>query len=143
MSPLQRALHAHRKSRARARISTRSLLMIGALPCWLALAGCSAALVRPDAETSAAATAQRHAEIPTRKLRALLAPQSPPSCEYKGPDADGLDADLWERLKLDYERHCYQHAEALVRSRLRALQVSGVCEIRARRQRFLRAASSF
>jgi hypothetical protein len=119
MSTLQRALHAHRKSRARARILTRSLLMIGALPCCLA-----------------------HAEIPARKLRALLAPQSPPSCEYKGPDADGLDADLWQRLKLDYERHCYQHAEALVRSRLRALQVSGACEIRARRQRFLRAASS-
>jgi hypothetical protein len=56
-----------------------------------------------------------------------------------------LDADLWARLRLDYERHCYEHAEALVRRRLRALQVSGLCEIRpvVHRQRFLRATSSF
>jgi hypothetical protein len=128
MSPLQRAPHAPRKARARACVLMRGVLIIGALPCWLALAGCSSALVRPDAKTytktdtktDTAAPAHPVAEVPKRKLRALLA-QQPPSCEYKGPDADGLDADLWERVKLDYELHCYQRAEALLRSRLRAL----------------------
>jgi len=114
-----------------------------AVPCWLTLAGCSAAPVWGDVEASV--PAHRHAQIPARKLRALLAQPSPPNCEYKGPEADGLDADLWERIKLDYERHCYQRAEATLRSRLRALQVSGLCELRpvAHRQRFLRAAPSF
>jgi hypothetical protein len=71
--------------------------------------------------------------------------QPRPNCEYKGSETDRLDADLWAHLKLDYERHCYEHAEALVRSRLRALQVSSLCEIRrvVHRQRFLRATSSF
>ena len=110
-------------------ILMRSVLALGVLiPCWLALAGCSPALVRPDAKTAittdtrtdTAVPAHRVAEVPTRKLRTLLA-QQPPNCEYKGPEADGLDADLWERVKLDYELHCYQRAEALLRNRLRAL----------------------
>jgi hypothetical protein len=119
--------------------------MLAALQCGLALAGCSTALVRPDVEDYASLPAHRHAEAQVRKLRALLASQPRPNCEYKGSEADGLDADLWAHLRLDYERHCYEHAEALVRRRLRALQVSGLCEIRpvVHHQRFLRATSSF
>jgi hypothetical protein len=97
-------------------------------------------------EVSAAAPVHRSAESRGRRLRAMLAPQAAPDCEFKGSDADVVDADLFARLKLDYERHCYQHAEALVRSRLRQLQVSGLCEappsIR-RRQRFMRIAPAF
>ena len=50
--------------------------------------------------------------------RALLAPQSPPNCEFKGTGA-GEEA---LRAKLDYERQCYRHAELIVRNRLRLLQ---------------------
>jgi hypothetical protein len=35
-----------------------------------------------------------------------------------------LDPDQLERLKLDYERQCYKHAEELVRNRLKLLQAS-------------------
>jgi hypothetical protein len=35
-----------------------------------------------------------------------------------------VDPDQWARMKLDYERHCYQHAEQLVRDRLRLLQAA-------------------
>jgi hypothetical protein len=144
-STVQRALYVQRKPSARPRILARSFLMLAALPCWLALAGCSTVLVRPDVEDYASLPAQRHSEPKVRKLRALLASQPRPNCEYKGSEADRLDADLWARLKLDYERHCFEHAEALVRRRLRALQVSGLCEIPrvVHRQRFLRATSSF
>ncbi len=36
-----------------------------------------------------------------------------------GLEADTVDADLWARLKLDYERHCYKQADILVPERLR------------------------
>jgi hypothetical protein len=136
--------------------------MLALMPCWLALAGCSASLVRPEVyavstatpahrpeiyEVSAAATVHRTTEAHPRRLRAMLAPQAAPDCEYKGSDADVVDADLFARLKLDYERHCYQHAEAMVRGRLRQLQVSGLCEPSSppirRRERFMRIAPTF
>lgn len=59
--------------------------------------------------------------------RALLASRSPPNCELAGPEPDTIDADVWARLKLDYERHCYKQAEILARKRLRRLLVSGQC----------------
>jgi hypothetical protein len=40
-----------------------------------------------------------------------------------------MDADLWARLKLDYERHCYKQAEMLARRQLRQLIASGQCRI--------------
>ena len=143
MAPLQCSLHGRRKPQARPRASVRSFLLIAALPCALALGSCSTAFVNPEVEASAGAPVHRH--VAPRKLRALFAPQTPPNCEYKGADGDGLDANLFAQLKLDYERHCYQHAEALVRRRLRQLQVSGLCEPRpvrpvVHRERFLRAA---
>jgi hypothetical protein len=138
----------------------RTFLILALMPCWLALAGCSASLVRPEIyavstaapvhrseayEVSAVATVHRTVETRPRRLRAMLAPQAAPDCEFKGSDAEVVDADVFARLKLDYERHCYQHAEALVRSRLRQLQVSGLCEAPPvrRRQRFMRIAPAF
>jgi hypothetical protein len=42
-------------------------------------------------------------------VRALLSPQSPPDCEYRAPDdAATLDPEVLARVKLEYERHCYQ-----------------------------------
>ena len=45
--------------------------------------------------------------------------QPAPECELAGLEPDTVDAGLWARLKLDYERHCYKQADALVRRRLR------------------------
>jgi hypothetical protein len=64
-----------------------------------------------------------------RNYRALVAPQPPPHCELMESQPDIVDAELWTRLKLDYERHCYQRAEALVRKRLQRLLTSGRCRI--------------
>ena len=53
-------------------------------------------------------------------------------CEYGSHDDTAtLDSDVLVRLKLDYERYCYQQAEAEVRDRLRQLQmrVSGLHEL--------------
>ena len=50
-----------------------------------------------------------------------------PNCELTGQEPDTIDADLWARLKLDYERHCYKQAEMLARKQLRQLLASGQC----------------
>jgi len=40
--------------------------------------------------------------------------------------------DQWTRLKLEYERKCYQNAEKIVRERLRLLQAATRCEAEPR-----------
>jgi len=124
--------------------SASFLRLVALVPLALALCGCSTAVVRPESHTaSMTETALRYPEVSARRRHLLLAPQAPPDCKYEGSDLDAADRDLWERLKLDYQQHCYQHAEALVRNRLRALQMSGLCEIRvAHHSRFVRRAPS-
>jgi hypothetical protein len=91
---------------------------------------------------------RRYSELRTRQPdAALLAPQPAPDCEFKGADVEAMDpqpapdcefkgADVeamdpaeLARLKLEYERQCYQNAEKVVRDRLSLLQASSRCEI--------------
>jgi hypothetical protein len=64
-----------------------------------------------------------------RADRTLFAQQPAPDCEFKGSELQTVDADQWARLKLDYERHCYEQAEALARKRLQQLLASGKCRV--------------
>jgi hypothetical protein len=64
-----------------------------------------------------------------RSYRALVARQPAPDCELAGPEPDTFDADLWARLKLDYEGNCYKQAELLARKRMQQLLASGKCRI--------------
>jgi hypothetical protein len=50
---------------------------------------------------------------------ALLSRQPEPDCEFKTAEPKAE-----ERMKLDYERQCYRHAEMIVRDRLEQLQNS-------------------
>jgi hypothetical protein len=141
MATLARALDADRGGAVPLRALARRLLMLTAIPCALAVAGCSSVFVVRDVTAYATAPAShRRAELRLHRFQALLAPQPPPDCEFKSSDAGVLDTDLWARLKLDYERHCYQRAETVVRARLRQLQASGLCEIEPprHRRRFIR-----
>ena len=94
------------------------------------LAGCAQAS-SPD--TSPAPTAaQAHAE--TRLCRpdaVLLAPQSAPDCVFRRGDLKTADPDLWAKMKVEYERQCYQAAEKRVRDRLGRLQAASRCETEA------------
>ncbi|WKA27989.1 hypothetical protein [Bradyrhizobium roseum] len=60
---------------------------------------------------------------------ALLAPQPAPDCEFKRSDLKTVDPDEWKRLKVEYERQCFQDAEKAARERLMLLQTSSLCEI--------------
>ena len=42
-------------------------------------------------------------------------------CELARPEPDTVDADLWARLKLKFQRHCYRQAEVLIHRRLQQL----------------------
>jgi hypothetical protein len=78
----------------------------------------------------------RYAEPKIRRPNlALLTPQPVPDCEFKRSDLKTVDPDEWARLKVEYERQCFQDAEKAARERLALLQTSSTCEIEPVRQR--------
>lgn len=129
---------------------TRSLapkfLTVGVILCSLSFAGCarnpaprevSPALHESKAPPLRAAARPRRTTVSIRyvepKIRrpdpALLAAQPAPDCEFKRSDLKTVDPDEWTRLKIEYERQCYQDAEKAARDRLVLLQTSNFCEI--------------
>ncbi|HEX2363899.1 MAG TPA: hypothetical protein VHJ00_02575 [Bradyrhizobium sp.] len=99
-----------------------------ALPVLASLAACAPG---PTPETAQAKSAPARAETQEtpvcRPDPALLAPQSAPDCKFGRAALKTLDPDQWARLKLEYERQCYQHAEKVVRERFRLLQAASRC----------------
>jgi hypothetical protein len=69
-----------------------------------------------------------------RPDRALLTPQPVPDCAFRRSQLKTMDPDLWARLKVEYERECYQNAEKVVRHRLRLLQAANLCESKVARR---------
>jgi hypothetical protein len=122
------------------------LLMISVTVLALELGGCArnpppheSGLVQRQVRTTPArlvsharlhSEARQRAELRVRRPDpALLAPQPTPNCEFKRADIKAVDPDEWARLKIDYERQCYQDAEKAARERLSQLQGSAACEI--------------
>jgi hypothetical protein len=100
-----------------------------ALPLLASLAACAPG---PSPETAQAAPAPARAEMQETAIcradPALLVPQSTPDCRFGRPELKTLDPGQWARLKVEYERQCYQRAEMLVRKRLRLLQAANRCQ---------------
>jgi hypothetical protein len=110
----------------------RKLIALSALSCAMALAGCASKSPAPELQASQVEiTVDRQPALQIRRpSRALLAPQAAPDCEFRdSSDLKPVDPDQWARLKLAYERQCYQHAEQVARKRLRLLQAARMCEI--------------
>lgn len=122
------------------------LLTIPVVICAMAVAGCAqntahrefnpvqhevrAARVRVAMRAHGYTEPRRYAEPRIhRPDPALLAPQPTPDCEFNRADVKAVDPNEWARLKIDYERQCYQDAEKVARERLRLLQSSSTCEI--------------
>ena len=102
------------------------LLIIPATLCTIAVAGCAQNTAQQGLESNRTHVAVRthsHVQPRLRPLdRALLTPQPAPDCEFDRSDLKTVDPDQWARLKLDYERQCYQKAEKVARERLVLLQ---------------------
>jgi hypothetical protein len=122
------------------------LLTICVIFCAMSFAGCArnpaqrevspalhedkASAVRAPLRTRRSAEPTRYAEPKVRRPDpALLSPQPAPDCELKRSDLRTADPDEWARLKVEYERQCYQNAEKAARERLALLQASSTCEI--------------
>jgi hypothetical protein len=127
-------------------------LSVIAILCALSFAGCARDQAQRDVSPTlrdgrahpvrVAARPRRHPEqirYVEPKIRrpdlALLSPQPTPDCEFKRSDVKTVDPDEWARLKVEYERQCYQDAEKAARERLVLLQTSSSCEIEPVRQR--------
>ena len=99
----------------------------------ITLSGCAQG---PAPEPMQTAPAQaEHAEPGfCRPDRALLTPQPAPDCAFRRAQLKTMDPVLWARLKIEYERECYQNAEKVVRHRLRLLQAASLCESKLARR---------
>ena len=111
-------------SRTRTRLcsSVRRMSALSVALLALTVAGCSSNSLQQESRA-------HHTASPRLRAGAQVAPQPAPHCELAVPASNTVDAELWARLKLDYERHCYQRAEMLVRKRLQRLLTSGRCRI--------------
>jgi hypothetical protein len=110
------------KNRARLHAVARRIAALSVASLALTIAGCSS-------NSTQYKSAAYHTASPHLRSGAQVVPQLAPDCELRVPEPNAVDAELWGRLKLDYERHCYQQAEILVRKRLQRLLTSGKCRI--------------
>jgi hypothetical protein len=92
----------------------------------ITLSGCAQAPA-PEPIQTAPSQAERAEPGLCRPDRALLAPQPAPDCAFRRSHLKTMDPDFWARLKIEYERECYQNAEMVVRHRLRLLQAANLC----------------
>jgi hypothetical protein len=89
----------------------------------LAISGCAGNA--PSPETHPGAASLTGAETPKCHIaHVLLVPPPAPDCGFSRSDLKTVDPDQWARLKVEFERKCFQHAEKMVRERLRQLQAA-------------------
>ena len=119
---------------------SKTFLTVTAILCSMSAAGC--ARDPPQHEFNSALNEVKASPVPaTARTRqysqlqyagprihrpdpALLAPQPAPDCGFKRSNVNTVDPDEWVRLKIDYERQCYQNSEKVARDRLSLLQAS-------------------
>jgi hypothetical protein len=93
----------------------------------IVLSACAQSSAPDPVNPARAAISQAEAPI-CRPDPALLAPQSAPDCVFRRAELKTIDPEQWARLKIEYERQCYQKAERTVRERLNRLQGANHCE---------------
>jgi hypothetical protein len=116
--------------------SRGAIRLAAALSVVVAFSGCARAPAPEAAQAAVVPARTQMQESPIcRADPALLRPQSAPDCKFARPELKTLDPDQWARLKVEYERQCYQRAERTVRERLRLLQQAFRCEAAIERSR--------
>lgn len=98
-----------------------------AMPALAPLSACAPGPSPETAQASVAARAEMQETPICRPDPALLLSPSAPDCAFGQLELKTLDPNRWARLKIEYERRCYQRAERAVRERLRLLQAANRC----------------
>jgi hypothetical protein len=111
---------AHRQLRIVAKLPH-----LRALACVLVVSGCAGSAPQVETRSEPVHTPAQMCHID----RALLTPAHAPDCGFGRADLKTVDPEQWARLKLEFERKCYQNAEKIARERLRRLQVAARCEV--------------
>ena len=101
------------------------LPQLRALACVLVVSGCAGSAPQVETRSEPAHTPAQMCHID----RALLTPVRAPDCGFGRADLKTVDPEQWARLKLEFERKCYQNAEKTARERLRRLQAAAKCEV--------------
>jgi hypothetical protein len=115
---------ASRRSACRRAIARCALAAtVGAL----LLAGCAQSSAPEPVQAAAALPRQAEMSV-CRPDPGLLAPQGAPDCVFHRAELKTIDPDQWARLKIEYERQCYQKAEHSVRERLNRVLSANRCE---------------
>lgn len=124
-----------RSSNGRAKDRTwlaRKLPNLGAIIVALAMSGCAGNAPQPDSRSepnrSGLAAPRSDAQM-CHIDRALLVPAHAPDCGFGQSALKTLDPEQWAHLKIEFEKKCYQHAEKMIRERLRQLQVASRCGV--------------
>ena len=111
---------AHRQARMVAKLPH-----LRALACVLVVSGCAGSAPQVETRSEPVHTPAQMCHID----RALMTPAHAPDCGFGRADLKTVDPEQWARLKLEFERKCYQNAEKIARERLRRLQVAARCEV--------------
>jgi hypothetical protein len=101
------------------------LSRLRALACVLVVSGCAGSAPQPETRSEPVHTPAQMCHID----HALLIPAHAPDCGFGRADLKTVDPEQWSRLKLEFERKCYQSAEKVARERLRRLQAAAKCEV--------------
>jgi hypothetical protein len=103
---------------------------LGAVICVLAVSGCAGNAPQPETRSEPIRSGAAAPEPQMCRIdRALLVPAHAPDCGFGRSDLKTLDPEQWSHLKIEFEKKCYQHAEKMIRERLRQLQVASRCGI--------------
>jgi len=89
----------------------------------LVLAGCAQ---QPEHHETTASTKASSRACQAERSRLASLPE--PDCEFRAVRQGTVDAEEFARLKLAYERQCYQRAERAARRQLLELQALRACE---------------
>ena len=118
--------HAKQASTRRSRAKSggrEAVILLYALLLTAMIAGCSSALAQGELikGTLSYRSVPAHPQFGWQAQQPLIARQPAPDCELAGPEPDTIDAKLWARMKLEYQRYCYKQAEILIQRRLQQL----------------------
>jgi hypothetical protein len=103
---------------------------LGAIIFTLVVSGCAGNAPQPDSRSEpnrSGLAAPRSDSQMCHIDRALLVPARAPDCGFGQSALKTLDPEQWAHLKIEFEKKCYQHAEKMIRDRLRQLQVASRC----------------